>query len=133
MYTVVMGAGSDAERALTKARAIVALPGPFEELAVTVVHASDDPQGAKSPVVNSTIEFFEERGVKTTVVTVQADPSTALLDTATEREADLVCVGGRRRSPAGKVQLRRGAQAVILNTDRPVLVAGEPSETRTDS
>ena len=29
---------------------------------------------------------------------------------------------------AGKTQLRDGAQSVVLNTDRPVLVAGESNE-----
>jgi nucleotide-binding universal stress UspA family protein len=128
MYTVVMGAGVDDERALTKARAVAALPSSPENLAVVVVHASEtDDMG---PAVDRTTEFFAERGIETSVETMNADPPTALVEVATDRDADLLCVGGRQQSPAGKVQLRGGAQSVILNTDRPVLVAGEPEDGR---
>lgn len=127
MYTVVMGAGTDDERALTKARTIVDLPCPPESLSVVVVHASDGPD-EESPAVDRTVAFFTERDIETTVETTNADPPTALVAVATERDADLLCVGGRQHSPAGKAQLRSGAQSVILNTDRPVLVAGEPDE-----
>lgn len=128
MYTVVMGAGTDDERTLTKARAIAALPAT-ENLSVVVVHASDTPNEQDS-AIEQTTEFFTEHGIETTVEQVDADPQTALVEVAAEREADLLCVGGREHSPAGKVQFRSGAQSVILNTDRPVLVAGEPADAR---
>lgn len=128
MYTVVMGTGADAERALTKAHAIVSLPGS-PDLEVVVVHASDTPDDAE-PAVERTIEFFTEHDIETTVERVSADPPTALIEVATEYETDLLCVGGRRQSPAGKVQLRNGAQSVILNADHPVLVAGEPPDAQ---
>lgn len=127
MYTVIMGAGSDRERALTKARAITTLPSTSGELAVVVVHASDDPDETNE-ISEGVLEFFEGRDIDVEVETVHGDPPAALLDMAAEHEADLICVGGRQHSPAGKVQLRRGAQSVILNADRPVLVAGEPDE-----
>ncbi|HET7325542.1 MAG TPA: universal stress protein [Halococcus sp.] len=126
MYTVVMGTGTDHERALTKARAIVSLPASPESLAVVVVYASETDE--ESPAVSKTVAFFTERGIETTVKTVDTDPQTALVEVANEREADLLCVGGREHSPAGKIQLRSGAQSVMLNADRPVLVAGEPTE-----
>lgn len=128
MYTVVMGAGPDPERTLTKARAIAGLPRSPDDLAVVVVHAgeTDDTE----PVVSRATEFFAERDIETSVETANTDPQTALIEVATEREADLLCVGGRRHSPAGKTQLRSGAQSVILNTDRPVLIAGEPDDSR---
>ena len=126
MYTVIMGAGSDPKRTVTKARAIAALPRSPEDLAVVVVHANETDD--ENPSVTQTVEFFAERAIETTVETVNGDPPTALVEVATERDADLLCVGGREHSPAGKVQLRSGAQSVILNTDHPVLVAGEPDE-----
>ena len=128
MYTVVMGVGAESERALTKARAIAELPRSPADIAVVAVHASDGEDEAGASVVERTVGFFEERSVACSVERVEAEPSTALLDVASEHDADLVCVGGRQHSPAGKVQLRRGAQSVILNAHRPVLVAGEPGE-----
>jgi nucleotide-binding universal stress UspA family protein len=129
MYTVVIGVGVDTERALTKAQAIAALPSPPEALSVVVVHASDTPDEAEA-AVDEIIDFFADNSIETTVETTSAEPPTALVKVATDHEADLLCVGGREHSPAGKVQLRGGAQSVILNADRPVLVAGEPADDR---
>jgi nucleotide-binding universal stress UspA family protein len=123
MYTVVMGAGTDNDRTLQKARAIADLPAPSESLAIVVVQAGDS-----APDASGIVSFFDERDIETSVETVSADPPTALIEVATDREADLICVGGRQRSPAGKAQLRSGAQSVMVNTDRPVLVAGEPGD-----
>lgn len=122
MYTVVMGVGTDNERTLRKGRTIVELPAAADSLAVVLVCAGDeaDPSGA--------ITFFAEHGIDTTVETVDADPPTALVTVAADHDADLVCVGGRTHSPAGKAQLRGGARSVIVNADRPVLVAGEPGD-----
>lgn len=129
MHTVVMGAGTDHERALTNARAIADLPIPPETLSVVVVHAGEMDDES---VVSRTTEFFARRDIETTVERVNSDPPTALVEVATEHGADLLCVGGRRHSPAGKVQLRSGAQSVVLNTDRPVLLAGEPDDQQSN-
>ena len=126
MYTVVMGVGTDTERTLRKARAIDALPAPPESVAVVVVQAGEE--SSDTPDLDRLVEFFDEHAIDITVETVHADPPTALVEAAADHEADLICVGGRKRSPAGKAQLRSGAQSVMINTDRPVLVAGEPGD-----
>jgi nucleotide-binding universal stress UspA family protein len=126
MYTVVMGVGTDNERTLTKARAIADLPASPDSLAVVVVQADGLP--ADTNEIARIVSFFDERDIETTVETASADPPTALVEVADDRETDLICVGGRKRSPAGKAQLRSGAQSVMVNTDRPVLVAGEPGD-----
>ena len=60
------------------------------------------------------------------------DPATEILDTADEVDADLIALAGRRkRSPAGKALFGSTTQAVILETDRSVLVAGTPDEDGT--
>ena len=122
MYTVVMGTGIDSGRTLRKARAIVELPAAADSLAVVLVCAGDRANPSDA------VTFFAKHGIDTTVETVDGDPPTALVTVAVDHDADLVCVGGRTRSPAGKAQLRSGAQSVIVNADRPVLVAGEPGD-----
>jgi len=47
------------------------------------------------------------------------------LDAATDPDVDAICVGGRRRSPAGKLQLKPGATEVLLRAEVPVVVAGD--------
>ncbi|ELY96828.1 uspA domain protein [Natrialba taiwanensis DSM 12281] len=50
-----------------------------------------------------------------------------ILETATAIDADLLSIGGRKRSPTGKALFGSVAQQVMLRSDRPVLfsTAGE--------
>nr|WP_276298484.1 universal stress protein [Halomicroarcula sp. ZS-22-S1] len=45
-----------------------------------------------------------------------------MLEVADARDANLVVLGGRKRSPAGKALFGSVTQDVILGTDRSVLV-----------
>lgn len=127
MYRVVMGVGTTDESVREKVAAVADLPDAGTAVAVTVVHATDDP-GADVTRVDAVAEALaacRAADVSVEAVGVDAEPTEAVLSTAARLDADCICVGGRRRSPAGKVQLKSGAQEVILRTDRPVLVAGQ--------
>lgn len=69
------------------------------------------------------VETLEEAGIETDVHDVAGDPSDAILELAEEFGADAIVVGARRRSPVGKVVFGSVAQSVILDADRPVMVA----------
>lgn len=127
MYRVVMGVAPADEQALDKATAIANLPGERER-GVTLVHVveeGDDAAAASVPAVEHARDFLDANDIETDLVVDTGNPTDVLLAVAEDRGADLLCVAGRRRSPAGKLQLRPGAQAVILNADVPVLVAGD--------
>ncbi|GAA1213167.1 universal stress protein [Prauserella alba] len=49
------------------------------------------------------------------------DPVGSLLDTATRREASLIVIGLKRRSPTGKLLFGSMAQHVLLEANAPVL------------
>jgi nucleotide-binding universal stress UspA family protein len=49
------------------------------------------------------------------------EPAEEIQDEAERLDARFVVVGGRKRSPVGKAVFGSVAQAVILNTDRPVV------------
>ena len=50
-------------------------------------------------------------------------PGEEIVAYADEMDASYIVVGGRRRSPAGKALFGSVTQSVLLDTDRPVLVA----------
>ncbi|SDZ85828.1 Universal stress protein family protein [Haloplanus vescus] len=129
MYHVVIGVDDNEERAMTCARAVADLPGDAAEKRVTVIHSfTDNPSGASASQlasVRDATEYLEEQGLEVEVNESSGDPAEQLLDAARDADADLIVVGGRKRSPTGKALFGSVTQTVILNADRPVMVAGE--------
>lgn len=127
MYHIVMGVATDDDTLPEKLEAVLDMSAPVR---VSLVHVTDDPTDVESvPSVAEAIDTLGNGGVETEVVTRSGDPSRAILDQATESDADCICVGARQRSPAGKRALRPGAQRIIVTADRPVLVVGDIPES----
>jgi len=129
MYNVVIGVDDNEERAMTCARAVADLPGDASEKRVTVIHSfTDNPSGASASQlasVRDVTDFLEEQGIEVEVTESSGDPADQLLETARELDANLIVVSGRKRSPTGKALFGSVTQSVILNAERPVMVAGE--------
>lgn len=125
MYTVLLAVDEDEARATEQAHAVADIPGR-DDLSVVVFHDfTDNPTGASAPQVGSVrrvLEFFEDEGIDTSVAEASGTPSQTILEAASEADADVICVAGRKRTPTGKVLFGSVTQAVILNADRPVLV-----------
>lgn len=136
MYKIVAGIDENEERARTCARAVADLPGPPAERTVWLLHSfRDNPSGASAPQVRSVREatrVLEEAGIEVELTESSGDPAAEILDTADEVDADLIALAGRReRSPAGKALFGSTTQAVILDADRSVLVAGDADDEAT--
>jgi len=129
MYNVVIGVDDNEERAMACARAVENLPGAAAEKRVTVIHSfTDNPSGASASQlasVRDVTDFLEDAGIGVEVTESSGDPADQLLETARELDADLIVVAGRKRSPTGKALFGSVTQSVILNAERPVMVAGE--------
>ncbi len=69
------------------------------------------------------VELLREAGVETAVHDGTGDPEEAIHAVATEFDVDAIVLGARRRSPVGKAIFGSVTQAVILETDRPVMVS----------
>ena len=128
MYEVLLAVDDDEERSLASARAVADLPGSNEDTHVTIVYSfTNNPSGASATQIGSVRaveDLLADRGVEFDVADTSGDPADVILDVAEDIDADLVVLGGRRRSPAGKALFGSVTQSVILHADRPVMVAG---------
>ena len=132
MYHVVIGVDEDEEHARTCAREVVDLPGDSDEKRVTLLHSfTDNPAGASATQIHSVRvagELLADAGIEYEVAESSGDPAEAIIGAADETDADLVIIGGRKRSPAGKALFGSVTQSVILNAELPVMVAGAARE-----
>lgn len=126
MYDIVVGVDEDDDRARAIGRELLDLPGDPDELHVTLVHAfEDNPSGASVSQVGAVREIqsmLEERDVTVELEEAGAAPAEAIMSFAREKDADMIVVAGRKRTPTGKVLFGSVTQAVILGTSIPVLV-----------
>jgi nucleotide-binding universal stress UspA family protein len=133
MYHVIIGIDEDEAHAEQCAAEVLGMPGDASEKRVTLIHSFiDNPSGASATQlapVRAASDALEEAGVDYEVTESSGDPAEALIDTADEVDADLIVIGGRKRSPAGKALFGSVTQTVILNAGRPVMVTGVPDRT----
>lgn len=133
MYRILLAVDENERRAAACARAVADLPGGGDEKRVTILHSfTDNPRGASASQVEAVRiarDHLDERGIAYEIDESSGDPADAILEAARDIDADMIVVGGRKRTPAGKAIFGSVTQQVILNGDRPVLVAGElPAE-----
>lgn len=126
MYEVILGIDNSERRSIAQAETVADLPNAPETVHATLFHDfTENPTGASVHQVASVRrakEHLEEAGVDVTLQASSGDPAREILARADERDADLVCLAGRKRTPAGKAVFGSVTQEVILNADRPVLV-----------
>ena len=131
MYDVLLAIGLDDERrAIAQAETVVDLPGAPDEVTAHLCHVfRDNPEGAsvhQLGTVRRARELLEDAGVNCVHYEASGDPGEELVAAADEVDADLICVSGRKRSPAGKAVFGSTTQALVLNADRPVLAVPGP-------
>lgn len=143
MYHVLVPVDDDEERLDRQLRTFRGLPGR-DELEATVLHVYEEidtmPDEAGPNVIESinedieelqgtpdtldrAVEEIESLGVPVDVVTTQGDPEDGITAVAADVDADAILVAGRRRSPVGKAVFGSVTQGVILQSERPVIVA----------
>lgn len=77
---------------------------------------------AADRIVNDVADQADEAGVECVTAVSEGDPSENILDYAESNDIDLIVMGGRKRSPAGKMLFGSVTQSVILHADVPVTV-----------
>ncbi|MFC6940105.1 universal stress protein [Salinirubellus sp. GCM10025818] len=71
-------------------------------------------------VVRDIADELEEAGITLTVRGAVGEHAESIVGVAESSEADLLVIGGRRRSPTGKVVFGSTAQEVLLDSPCPV-------------
>lgn len=123
MTDVLLAVDDDEERARRQAEEVAALD--WEVVEATVLHVfTGNVEGAsvsQFAPARAARDVLEEAGIEVTLAEESGDPGQRVLDQAERRDADLVAVAGRRRSPAGKAVFGSVSQSIMLNSETPVL------------
>lgn len=122
MSELLLAVDDSTERAVAQARAVADLP--VDRAILFHVFVGENPNGASVHQVASVRrarERLEAAGIEVELAESSGEPAEAIVETARERDVDLIVVAGRKRSPAGKAVLGSVSQSVLLTTDRPVL------------
>jgi nucleotide-binding universal stress UspA family protein len=144
MFRVLVPVDEDDDRANQQVETVLSLPGETAELSATIVHiveeidtAADEagtgvieelneslPELQGTPEsINNVRSRLEAAGIDVTVASMVGNAAEGILHAAREGNIDAIVLGSRKRSPVGKAVFGSVSQQVILESDRPVIVA----------
>lgn len=124
--TMLVALSQDEADAQNVVKTVTGLYGG-DEVDVVLTHCfTENPEGASATQLSSikhARERLEDAGYDVEVHERSGNPAEEILDAGRELDADLICLGGRRRSAAGKVMFGSTAQSVLVDADRPVVLS----------
>ena len=129
---VLVPVDTSEERARNQAAYLASLPNAPESVEATVlfVFPHQDYKGApphefeEVDAAVAAAERLEAAGIPVERVAVGGEVGPKILDAATDRDADSIVMGGRRRSGVSKVLLGSTTQDIMLAAERPVTLTG---------
>ncbi|XVH33218.1 universal stress protein (plasmid) [Haloferacaceae archaeon DSL9] len=138
MYRVVIAVDTEMAEPARLAAAVASLPEAESTAEATVLNVFEEFEvtGAESGKINSDDIYDEEKvpdsvtavqqhlskkGVSTTTERRYGEPADEVITAAEDIDADLIVIGGRKRSPVGKALFGSVAQSILLESDRPVM------------
>lgn len=138
MYTVLLPVDADVARARSQAAMVTQLPGT-DHVDVVLLHVFDDRSTAETtlptqiPAGQAAVKRLEAAGIQTDLQSGHGDPVQAILQVGNYVGADVIVMGGRKRSPLGSALFGSVSQQVTLEADRPVVVTGDEIDDGTPS
>jgi nucleotide-binding universal stress UspA family protein len=134
MYSVLLPIDGSEERAAAQAEMAASLPRAADSVRATILRVFDDRKTAESTSVGQLTagqaaqDALLDAGVAVDTETTYGDPAEEILRAAEAVDADLIVLGGRKRSPLGSLLFGSVSQAVTLDATRPVVVTGGVAE-----
>lgn len=141
MYRVLVPVGDNTDRALNAAEAVGDLPNADEEVEVVILNVFEEFEvtGEAGEVSSEDVwdetnfpeaadaveEYLTSRVSSVTKRREHGDVAEQVLAVADEIGADNIVMGGRQRSPTGKVLFGSTTQSVMLSASCPVTVSLE--------
>lgn len=84
----------------------------------------EDLQSRAEEIATEVAQRAESKGLEAVSAVSSGDPADSILNYIDEEDIDLVVIGARKRSPAGKLLFGSVTQSIILHTEIPVVVTG---------
>lgn len=137
MYRVLVPVARDEQRALAQAELVASLPDAAESVEAFVLFVFQGENEGEMPdelrrfksadriaSVRRVRDALQEQGIEVQVLEDSGDAADDILSEAAALDVDAIVLNPRRRSPVGKAVFGSVTQSVILDADRPVLIAG---------
>jgi nucleotide-binding universal stress UspA family protein len=132
MVRLLLALDDDLSQARAQITAVESMVETADGAEAYLLHVFDNnPEGAsvkQVEAVRETKDRLEAAGVTVELLESSGDPAGEILRYAEEYDVDQICVGGRKRTPAGKALFGSVTQDVVLGTHCPVLVCGSEEE-----
>jgi len=134
MYTVLLPVDMAESRVAAQVETVIGLPNATEQVEVVLLHVFDEADRIEeaSPMQlrsgQNAYERLQDVGIAVEPMTKFGDPATEILGAAEAVDADMILLGGRKRSPLGSVLFGSVSQQVTLDAARPVVVTGNRQE-----
>lgn len=152
MYRVLLPVDKKDSRARAQVEAVLELPAAAADVGVDVVHVHEDVSTTDAEwaagdsfadaydeemaaqvrdadripsSVETAVDELESSGVEFAVHERSGNPAREILELAADLDSDAIVLGVGQRSPVGKVLFGSVAQAVVLDSDRPVTMVPE--------
>lgn len=138
MYRVLVPVDLDEDRALAQAEYVASLPNAADTVEAIVLFvfegdSSDELPGSMDQFDRSVLrvgsvmhtrDFLEERDVSVDILEDSVETVENILSVAETRDVDAIVLGGRKRSLPQKALFGSVTEAVIRQSNRPVVVTG---------
>jgi len=102
-------------------------PSEFDELLEGTHQESADPaeQAKRNATISMAAATMRDANIEFEITAETGSPSSEITEYVADHDIDQVCIGGRNRSPAGKIVLGSVSQDVLLSVDVPCTLVSE--------